>query len=211
MADRRAARRAFWDDAINIPNAITMARIVCIPLVLWLVHLGTPRTAVYAAWAWTILSITDALDGYLARKLKVESLVGKFLDPLADKLFVTALLIYLVPMGRISTWIVVALIAREISVTSLRALAGGEGIVIAAGSGGKWKTALQMLGVLCLILHFPHAVVPFYPHPVNLNVVGQWLMLLSLVFSLTSGAEYVALFGDGIAERERQEAAEGEG
>lgn len=204
MADRRAARRAFWDDALNLPNAITMARIVCIPVVLWFVHMGTPRGAVYAAWSWTVLAISDALDGYLARKLQIESLIGKFLDPLADKLLVMALLVYLVPMGRIPAWIVVGLLAREISVTSLRALASGEGIVIAAGTGGKWKTAVQMVGILCLILHFPHRVVPFYPAPVNLNVAGQWLVLLSLILSLTSGAEYVALFSSGLAERDRE-------
>ena len=151
-----------------------------------------------------VLAISDALDGYLARKLQIESLIGKFLDPLADKLLVMALLVYLVPMGRIPAWIVVGLLAREISVTSLRALASGEGIVIAAGTGGKWKTAVQMVGILCLILHFPHRVVPFYPAPVNLNVAGQWLVLLSLILSLTSGAEYVALFSSGLAERDRE-------
>lgn len=202
---RRQRRKAFWDDALNIPNALTMGRIVLIPAVLWFVGAGTPRGAMYAAYCWSVLSVTDFLDGFLARKMGVESLLGKFLDPLADKLLVNSLLIYLVPMGRIPAWVVAVLIGREIAVTGLRSIASNESIVIGAGSGGKWKTALQMVGILCLILHFPHRVMPFWPHPVNLNVVGQWLVLLSLVFSLTSAIEYFGLFVTAIEAREKRE------
>jgi CDP-diacylglycerol---glycerol-3-phosphate 3-phosphatidyltransferase len=206
MAERRPPRKAFWKDALNIPNALTMGRIVLIPLVLWFVGEGTPRGAMLAAYTWAVLAFTDFLDGFLARRLNIESVVGKFLDPLADKLLVMALLVYLVPMGRIPAWIVVALLAREMSITGLRSIAATEGIVIGAGSGGKWKTAIQMVGILCLILNFPHRVMPFWPHPVDLNVVGQWLMLLSLIFSITSAIEYGALFATGIEEKERQRA-----
>ncbi len=202
---RRQRRKAFWDDALNIPNALTMGRIVLIPLVLWFVGEGTPRGAMYAAYCWSALSVTDFLDGFLARKMGVESLLGKFLDPLADKLLVNSLLIYLVPMGRIPAWVVAVLIGREIAVTGLRSIASNESIVIGAGSGGKWKTALQMVGILCLILHFPHRVMPFYAYSVNLNVVGQWLVLLSLVFSLTSAIEYFGLFATAIEAREKRE------
>ena len=207
MAEPRRPRKPFWDDALNIPNALTMGRIVLIPLVLWFVSEGTPRGAILAAHTWGALAITDFLDGFLARKWGIESVVGKFLDPLADKLLVMALLVYLVPMGRIPAWIVVVLLGREIAVTGLRSIASSEGIVIAAGSGGKWKTAIQMVGVLLLILHFPHRVLPFYPHPVDLNVVGQWLMLISVVLSLTSGIEYTAVFANAIEAREKRRAA----
>lgn len=195
-------RGAFWQDALNVPNALTMGRIVLIPLVLWFVDEGTPRGALLAAYTWSVLSITDFLDGYLARKFDIESVVGKFLDPLADKLLVMALLVYMVAMGRIPAWIVVTLLAREIAITGLRSIASTEGIVIAARSGGKWKTAIQMVGILCMILHFPHRVMPFYPQPVDLNVVGQWLVLLSLVFSLTSAIEYGVLFARGIEAKD---------
>lgn len=208
MADRRAARRAFWADAVNLPNALTMGRIVLIPLVLWFVGEGTPRGALLAAYTWAVLAITDFLDGYLARRFNIESVVGKFLDPLADKLLVMALLVYLVRMGRIPPWIVVVLLAREIAITGLRSIASSEGIVIAAGTGGKWKTALQMVGVLCLILHFPYRVMPFYPGQVSLNVVGQWLIVISLIFGVTSAIEYTALFASGIAARDRARADE---
>ncbi|MDP3278501.1 MAG: CDP-diacylglycerol--glycerol-3-phosphate 3-phosphatidyltransferase [Deltaproteobacteria bacterium] len=202
----KVRRRAFWKDAVNIPNALTMARIVAIPPVLYVVAMGTPLSAMIAAHMWGILSVTDFLDGYLARKMGVESVVGKFLDPLADKLFVMALLVYLVPMGRIPAWMVVVLLAREITVTGLRAIASSEGIVMGAQSGGKWKTAIQMLGIMFLIIHFPYRAIPFYAQPVNFNVVGQWLMLLSVVLSLASFVEYAKLFADGIEERDRAEA-----
>jgi CDP-diacylglycerol--glycerol-3-phosphate 3-phosphatidyltransferase len=203
MNKPRLKRKAFWADALNIPNALTMARIVAIPAVLHFVALGTPLGAMIAAHLWGALSITDFLDGYLARKMGVESVVGKFLDPLADKLFVMALRVSLVPMGRIPAWMVVVLVAREITITGLRAIASSEGIVMAAQSGGKWKTAIQMLGILFLIIHFPHRAIPFYDRPVDFNVVGQWLMLISVALSLLSFVEYGKFFADGIEARER--------
>ena len=109
-----------------------------------------------------------------------------------------ALLVYLTRMGRIAPWIVVVLLGREVAVTSLRAIAASEGVVIAAGESGKWKTALQMVGILCLVLHFPYAVLPFWAHPVDLNITGQWLVLLSPGFSLTSGVEYAALLVEAV-------------
>ncbi len=201
---KKRKRKAFWDDAVNIPNALTMARIVAIPLVLYFVVQATPMGAFIAAHLWSVLCITDFLDGYLARKMGVESVVGKFLDPLADKLFVMALMVFLVPMGRIQPWMVVVLLAREITITGLRAIASSEGIIMGAGSGGKWKTAIQMLGVLFLIIHFPHRAIPYYSQPINFNIVGQWLMLISVVLSLTSFVEYAKLFADGIEAREKQ-------
>src|SRR5262249_5936738 len=113
MTERRAKRKAFWDDALNVPNALTIGRIVLIPVVRWFVGEGTPRGAMLASYMWAILAVTDFLDGFLARKFNIESLVGKFLDPLADKLLVMALSIYLVPMGRLPAWIVVVLLGRE--------------------------------------------------------------------------------------------------
>jgi CDP-diacylglycerol--glycerol-3-phosphate 3-phosphatidyltransferase len=209
MDPRKMKRKAFFDDALNLPNALTLGRIVLIPLVLWFVEEGTPRGAMQAAYCWAVLAVTDFLDGFLARRLGIESVVGKFLDPLADKLLVMALLVYLVPMGRIPAWIVVVLLGREIAITGLRSIASSEGIVIGAASGGKWKTAIQMVGILCLILHFPHTVMPFWPYPVNLNVVGQWLVLLSLIFSVTSAIEYGRVFVNAIEAKEKREAEEG--
>jgi CDP-diacylglycerol--glycerol-3-phosphate 3-phosphatidyltransferase len=207
VSDRPAAttaRRAFRDDVLNLPNVLTMGRVLMIPVVLWYVVSGTARDAFIAAWLYGATAITDLLDGWLARKWNLISVFGKFMDPLADKLLVMALLVYLTRMGRIPPWIVVVLLGREISVTALRSIASSEGVVIAAGESGKWKAALQMVGIACLVLHFPHRVVPLYPHPVDLNVVGQWLVLLSLVFSVTSAVEYLWLFGAAVEAKEQR-------
>jgi CDP-diacylglycerol--glycerol-3-phosphate 3-phosphatidyltransferase len=207
VSDRPAAttaRRAFRDDVLNLPNVLTMGRVLMIPVVLWYVVSGTERDAFIAAWLYGATAITDLLDGWLARKWNLISVFGKFMDPLADKLLVMALLVYLTRMGRIPPWIVVVLLGREISVTALRSIASSEGVVIAAGESGKWKAALQMVGIACLVLHFPHRVVPFWAHPVDLNVVGQWLVLLSLVFSVTSAVEYLWLFSAAVEAKEQR-------
>lgn len=198
------ARKAFREDVWNLPNALTMARVALIPVVLWYVASGTPRDSFIAAWLYGASAVTDLLDGYLARKWNLISVFGKFMDPLADKLLVMATLIYLTRMGRIAPWIVVVLLGREISITALRSIASSEGVVIAAGESGKWKTALQMVGILCLVLHFPHRVLPGWSDPIDLNLVGQWLVLLSLVFSVTSAVEYLRLFLAAVEAKEQR-------
>ncbi|MGE3673716.1 MAG: CDP-alcohol phosphatidyltransferase family protein, partial [Polyangiaceae bacterium] len=117
---RKARRKSLREDAVNIPNLLTFGRIAIIPVVLWLLDRGTPQDCVTAALVYAAAAITDLLDGYLARKLGVVSVLGKFLDPLADKLLVMAVLIWMVPMGRISEWVVILLLGREISITGLR-------------------------------------------------------------------------------------------
>jgi CDP-diacylglycerol--glycerol-3-phosphate 3-phosphatidyltransferase len=204
--ERVARRRSIKADALNLPNILTMARIVVIPLVLWLIDRGTPKDCVIAALVYSAAAITDLLDGYLARRMHVVSVLGKFLDPLADKLLVMASLIWMVPMGRIPEWAVVLLIAREISITGLRSIASSEGVVIAAGEGGKSKTALQMVGILCLILGFPyHLSLGFVDlGRVDLVYVGRALIYVSLVFSVTSAVEYVSLFAQAVEAKERR-------
>jgi CDP-diacylglycerol--glycerol-3-phosphate 3-phosphatidyltransferase len=202
-AERRSSLR---QDALNLPNLLTMARVAIIPLVLWLLDRGTPKDCVWAAIVYSAAAITDMLDGYLARRMNVVSVLGKFLDPLADKLLVMSSLIWMVPMGRIAEWAVVLLLAREISVTALRSIASSEGVVIAAGEGGKSKTALQMVGLLCLIIGYPyHLSLGFLDlGVVDLVHVGRWLIYISLVFSITSALEYVTLFAEAVEAKERR-------
>jgi CDP-diacylglycerol--glycerol-3-phosphate 3-phosphatidyltransferase len=203
----RARRRtSLKQDAVNLPNLLTMARVAIIPLVLWLIDRGTPEDCAWAAIVYSAAAITDMLDGYLARRMNVVSVLGKFLDPLADKLLVMASLIWMVPMGRIAEWAVVLLLAREISVTALRSIASSEGVVIAAGGGGKSKTALQMIGIMCLIIGYPyHLSLGFLDLGiVDLVQVGRWLVYISLVFSITSALEYVTLFGEAVEAKERR-------
>ena len=203
---RLARRRSLKEDALNLPNILTMARVVAIPLILWLIRRGTPKDCVTAAIVYSLAAITDLLDGYLARKLRVVSVLGKFLDPLADKLLVMATLVWMVPMGRIPDWAVVLLIGREISITGLRSIASSEGVVIAAGESGKSKTALQMVGILCLIIGFPyHLSLGFIDlGMVDLVIVGRWLIYVSLFFSVTSALEYVGLFAQAVEAKEQR-------
>jgi len=197
---RKLRRRTLWEDAKNLPNLLTFLRILMIPAVLLLLNHGSPRDCYWAAWVYAGAAITDLLDGWLARRQGLVSVLGKFLDPLADKLIVTATLVWMVDMGRIAAWVVVLLISREITITALRSIASSEGIVIAAGEGGKSKTALQMIGIICLILGYPYhlslGIVDF--GVVDLVHVGRLLVYCSLFFSLTSAAQYMGLFVDAI-------------
>ncbi|MET0592845.1 MAG: CDP-diacylglycerol--glycerol-3-phosphate 3-phosphatidyltransferase [Polyangiaceae bacterium] len=204
---RKKRRRTLREDALNLPNMLTMARILVIPLVLTLLDRGGPRDCYWAAWLFAGAAITDFLDGYLARKRGLVSVLGKFLDPLADKLIVMASLIWMVPMGRIAPWVVVLLLARDISITGLRTIAANEGVVIAAGEGGKAKTALQMVGILMLMIGYPYRMnfLMVDLGVVDLIHVGRWLIYISLVYSLASAAQYIGLFATTVEARRRRE------
>ncbi len=204
-----AGRSSLTRDLGNLPNLLTLARIAIIPLVIVLLDRGTPRDCIWAAVVYSLAAITDLVDGYLARRMNVVSVVGKFLDPLADKLLVMATLVWMVPLGRISTWIVVLLLAREISVTALRSIASSEGIIIAAGGDGKTKTAFQMVGILCLILGYPYHLTlgPWDLGAVDLVHVGRWLVYISLAYSLLSAVEYVRGFAAALEEKDREASA----
>jgi CDP-diacylglycerol---glycerol-3-phosphate 3-phosphatidyltransferase len=206
MADRPSApvrTRSLRSDALNLPNLLTMGRILVIPIVLWLLDQGTPKDCIYAALVYSAAAITDLLDGMLARRMGIVSVLGKFLDPLADKLLVMAALVWMVPMGRIPEWAVVLLLAREISVTGLRSIASSEGLVISAGGGGKNKTALQMVGILCLMLGYPYEIDLGIVDlgRVDLVVVGRALIYISLIFSVQSALSYLFLFARASAAK----------
>ncbi len=176
----------------QIPNLLTLLRVVLIPAVIMLLIQETPRSCFGAAVVYVLLAITDALDGWLARRFDVQSLIGKFLDPLADKVLVAALLIYLVWLGWVPPWLACLTLARELAVTSLRALASSEGLVLAALRGGKEKTALQMVALLMLILHFEYVVdFGIVSLRTSFHDVGLGLLLVALFFAITSAAEYV--------------------
>ena len=177
-----------------------------IPLCLWFLDQDTPRAGFWAALVFTAAAITDVLDGYLARKLGVVSVLGKLIDPLADKLIVMACLIWMVKMDRMPAWAVIVLLAREFSVTSLRSVAASEGVIISAGQEGKTKTALQMLGIIVLLSGYPYhlSYLGLDLGVVDLAKVGRMLVYLSLVFSVASAAQYLSLFSDAVeAKREK--------
>lgn len=194
------------DDALNLPNVLTFGRIVMIPLCLWFLDQDTAKSGFFAALVFTAAAITDVLDGYLARKLNVVSVLGKLIDPLADKLIVMATLIWMVPMGRIPAWAVIVLLAREISVTALRSVAASEGVIISASQEGKTKTAFQMIGIIALIAGYPYHVHVYGIDfgIVDLVLVGRSLVYLSLVFSVASAAQYVSLFAAAVEAKEEK-------
>jgi CDP-diacylglycerol--glycerol-3-phosphate 3-phosphatidyltransferase len=203
---RKEVRRSLAQDAVNLPNLLTFARILMIPLCLWFLDQDTPRAGFWAAIIFTLAAITDLLDGYLARKLNVVSVLGKLIDPLADKLIVMASLVWMVPMGRMPAWAVIVLLAREFSVTALRSVAATGGVIISAGQEGKTKTALQMIGIIALLVGYPYHL--SYAG-VDLGVVdcihvGRVLVYLSLVFSVASAAQYVGLFAQAVEAKEEK-------
>lgn len=203
---RKEVRRSLAQDAVNLPNLLTFGRIVMIPLCLWFLDQDTPRSGFWAAIIFTLAAITDILDGYLARKLGVVSVLGKLIDPLADKLIVMASLVWMVQMGRMPTWAVIVLLAREFSVTALRSVAASEGVIISAGQEGKTKTALQMIGIIALLVGYPYHL--SYAG-VDLGVVdcirvGRVLVYLSLVFSVASAAQYIKLFAQAVEAKEEK-------
>ncbi len=207
-APKQAKRKSIREDALNIPNLLTFVRIGLIPVVLWLVADGTPRANFWAAIVYIVSAVTDFLDGWLARRWGLESILGKFLDPLADKLLVMATLVFICYLGRLpllGVAAVIIMIGREISITALRTIAMSEGVVMAAGRGGKDKTALQMVAILMLIVHHRY-LIDFYFFKVwaDLGQVGLVFLYVSLFFALTSAGEYMKLFVEAVEAKERR-------
>lgn len=201
---RRGPRSALRQEILNLPNMLTMGRVAAIPLVIWCMAqsddlLSGPalarRMAFWATALFSAASVTDFLDGWLARNLDLQSSFGRFLDPLADKLLVMACLIELVALDRTPDWLVVLLLSREVAITGLRALAAEEGFVLPSDRFGKWKTALQMCGLIGLLVHFPaYTDFVFFGGVVDYHRVGIVLLLVSMVFSLISAVSYMASF-----------------
>jgi CDP-diacylglycerol--glycerol-3-phosphate 3-phosphatidyltransferase len=187
----RSLRREF----LNSPNAITLVRIAMIPVFLWFTYHESRVDSFVAAIVYAVTGATDFLDGWLARKKGLVTLIGKFLDPLADKLIVMAALVMLVHLGRVAAWVVIVVMAREFIVTGLRTIAMSEGIVIAAGQEGKSKTAFQVAAITFLLLHYEYPVdAIFFTFVLDANRVGTWLLYVSLFFSVWSAWNYFAGF-----------------
>ncbi len=168
----------------NIPNILTFSRILIIPVIFFLLFFKEEIYGIYAAIFFLAAILTDFIDGYIARKKKLVTNLGIFLDPIADKLLVITILIMLIPLNRIPAWLVAIIIFREIFIMGLRAIASEKGIVISAGKEGKWKTALQMFGIFCLLVYYRH----FY---INFGIVGFYLIVASIIFSLISSYKYL--------------------
>jgi CDP-diacylglycerol---glycerol-3-phosphate 3-phosphatidyltransferase len=195
LRKRQRPRSALLQEFWNLPNMLTLGRIAIIPLFVWFTADGDPMYSTLAASLFTLAAVTDIIDGYLARKLNIVTVTGKFLDPLADKLIVGAALVMLVHLGRVPAWLTIVLISREFIVTGLRQIAASEGMIIAAGQEGKWKTSLQLVGIVSLCIHYVHPMW-FWGRwiDVNFNVVGLTLLYISAAFSVWSAAVYFRAF-----------------
>lgn len=168
---------------MNLPNKITMFRVVLIPVfvVLMLVP-QIPFGNLLAAVVFVIACISDFFDGYLARKYKLVTNFGKFMDPLADKLLVCSALICLVGLDRVPVWIVIIIIAREFIISGFRLIASDNGVVIAASFFGKFKTTAQMIACILLILQLPFAWA---------EAASLIFLYLALILTVISLCEYV--------------------
>ncbi len=163
---------------LNLPNALTLARILAVPVVVVALLGETPNGDALAAAVFALAALTDGLDGYFARSRDTVTTFGKLMDPLADKLLITAALISLVSLHRLEAWVAMVIIAREIAVTGLRAIAAERGIVIAASWLGKVKTVLQIAAVFALIAA--------NPAPVWVDT----LLYCAVIVTVVSGADY---------------------
>ena len=187
----------------NLPNLVTMGRVLFVPGVLYFMDNYSPVRSLIAALLYLVASIGDGIDGYLARSRNEVSVLGKFLDPVADKLMVTAVMVFMVALGRVPAWLVVVLIARDLAITALRSIASSEGIVIAASRGGKIKTALQLVGLIMLLVHFRYPLLGLGIN-IDYNTAGLGVLYLSLGASLVSGVDYVLGFFRAIGESKRE-------
>lgn len=163
---------------MNLANKITILRIILIPVFLFFLLLNVPSGVgkYIATGIFIIAALTDTLDGYIARKRNEITKFGKFMDPLADKLIVTAALISLVEMKKLSTPVVMIIIAREFAITGFRSIAASEGIVIAASKWGKAKTVTQIVAIVAALIEIPY------------NEVLIWI---AVAITLISGFDYI--------------------
>ncbi|MDO4288124.1 MAG: CDP-diacylglycerol--glycerol-3-phosphate 3-phosphatidyltransferase [Eubacterium sp.] len=173
---------------MNLPNKITMARIIMIPFFIVSLLVDFPYHEPIAVLIFIVASASDAVDGHLARSRQLITDFGKFMDPLADKLLVSSALICLVELQMIPSWVVIVIIAREFAITGLRTLAASDGIVIAASKWGKAKTISQMIAIIALLLvNWPVLAFP------ALLLFGNIMVYVALVLTLISGIDYFRL------------------
>ncbi len=206
--DERRARKAsrkpsvllkeFW----NLPNMLTLARMAVIPLFVWFTYDADPMFSLLAGLLFTLAAVTDVVDGFLARRWNMITVVGELMDPLADKLIVMAALVMMTRLGRIPAWVVIVLLSREFIVSGLRQIAASEGMVIAAGQEGKWKTSLQLSGIIALCVHYVHPIdFIFWKGDIDFNLVGKVMVYLSTAFSVWSAGNYFRAFLQMLSKR----------
>jgi len=172
----------------NLANNLTITRIIIIPVLIVIVLYSSSRTScLIAALLFAVASITDWLDGYIARKQNLVTSLGRFLDPLADKLLVSITLIMLLSLKRVPAWMVALIVAREVAITSLRIAAARDGIIMESSRLAKYKTAFQLVATEALLIHYTYATI-------NFHLVGMITLWIALFITLWSGFVYFTRF-----------------
>ena len=171
----------------NLPNTITLARISVVPFFFFLFSYSGPFWSLVLVGLFVLASITDFFDGYFARKYNLITTMGKFLDPLADKLIVNTAMILMIPIGRIDAWIVVIIIIRDLIVDGIRSIASSEGIYFQASVLGKQKTVAQIFAVTSLMIHYPFL-------GLNAHLVGTIVLYVAFFLTIYSGIDYLIKF-----------------
>jgi CDP-diacylglycerol--glycerol-3-phosphate 3-phosphatidyltransferase len=174
-------------EIFNLPNTITMLRIGVIPVLFGLLLSPGPAMSIVISILFIAAALTDLLDGYIARRYRIVTTMGKFLDPIADKLIVNTAMILMIPIGRIPAWIVAIIIIRDFAVDGIRNIASSEGIIIQASPLGKRKTLCQIFAVSALMIHYPFI-------GADAHVVGMVILYIALVLTVTSGVDYFLNF-----------------
>ena len=171
----------------NLANILTLSRILAVPVIIVLLVFPGKTNCLIAMFAFIAASLTDLADGLIARKYNLVTNLGKFLDPIADKILISSVLIMLVEKGWVPAWVAILIIVREIVVTGLRAIAADKGKVIAADKYGKLKTIVQIVALCPIILHHPWWGIDLVPF-------GMVMLYLALALTLFSGWNYLSNF-----------------
>jgi CDP-diacylglycerol--glycerol-3-phosphate 3-phosphatidyltransferase len=182
---------------INLPNMITIFRIVLVPVLFLLLFFSPGKLqSFFAGLVFSVASISDCVDGYLARRMNLVTDFGKFLDPLADKLLVGVALIMMIPLGRVPLWIVVIILGREVMVTLLRVISLKNGnTVIEASMTGKYKTGFQIAAIIPLLFHYEYNLgLNYFNFSVNFHVVGMAFLYAALILTIWTGVDYLYKF-----------------
>ncbi len=175
---------------MNVANGITLGRIVLIPILVVLFFRESPGTAFWSAFLYAVASSTDLLDGYIARRYDMVTTLGKLLDPIADKILVTTGLFLLVDAHLLPVVLAILVVARELAVSGLRAIASSDGIIIPAESLGKAKMVFQTISLTILLWNRSTIRVPGMDSMLNIRSLGMFLFWVSLILTIVSGVWY---------------------
>lgn len=197
-ADGPTRLEAFKREVLNLPNLITIGRLFLIPPVLILIDPTDPVRNYLAALLFAAASGLDILDGYLARRQNLVTVFGKFMDPLADKLMAMSVMVWLVMVALLPPWLVVVMIGRDFYISGLRSVAANQGVIIAAGEGGKMKTVMQLVGICCVLARYRYDMPGV--DDIDFQQLGLGFLYVALALSITSAVQYTVEFGRALQQ-----------